>query len=131
MSFPLPPAALLYPHACTIYRKTENLNVITGVFEDFDGAVLASAVACYFQTGESVKGPNEFITDEEDNLFTLDIIHFADTVDVSTGDVLKQTTGPDAGRYYEVRGDAKMRTQFAQKLTVRGSRIPAAPDWVP
>jgi hypothetical protein len=71
------------------------------------------------------------VLDEEDNMFTLDIVHFASGTDVNVGDVLLQTTGPDAMEYWEVRGDVKNRTQFAGKLSIRAARLPVAPEWVP
>lgn len=131
MSFAQPPAALLYPHRCTIYRKTESLSATTGEFEGWTGVTASSDVTCYFQTGESVKAPEGFVLDEQDNLFTLDIVHFPSGTDVRTGDILKQTTGPDSNELWEVRGDAKNRTQFASKLTIRAARVPVAPSWVP
>jgi hypothetical protein len=130
MPFALPPATLLYPHRCTIYRSQENLAASGKSLPDTLLSTTAN-VECYFQTGESVKGPNGFVLGEQDNLFTLDILHFPDTVDVQVGDVITQTTGPETGRYWLARGDDQVRSQFAQKLRVRASRLGSPPDWVP
>lgn len=131
MPLALPPAAQLYPHRCTIYRPQENLDPDSGeALPDTLGSTTAN-VQCYFQTGESVKGPNGFVLGEQDNLFTLDLLHFPDTVDIQVGDVLLQTTGPETGRYWQARGDDQVRSQFAQKLRVRASRQPAKPGWIP
>jgi len=125
MPFTLPPVALLYPHRVDIWRRDEE-NQADG---ERDTSTVptrrATNAACYFQTGESVKGPQGFIVDESDNLFTLDIVRFPDTADLEAGDVLVQTTGPDAGHFWEVRGDPQKRAQFGQFLTVRASRTPA------
>ena len=126
----LPPAADLYPHRCSIYRSVETLDA-TGKPGAPGLAYVASDVLCYFQTGESVKTNAGFVLSEQDNLFTLDILRFPDTVTVTQGDVIKQTTGPEAGVYWLCRGDDKIRSQFGQYLLVRATRIPRKPEWVP
>lgn len=124
----LPPSGVRYPHRCTIWRKNEALDAQGR--PTYTWAAASTGVLCRFQTGESVKAPEGFVYDEQDNLFTLDLIHMPSSTSVRTGDVLKQTTGPDSGNFWEVRGDPQKRTQFADKLTVRASREPVAPDGV-
>lgn len=121
---------MLYPHRCSIYRPSVTIAGSGKVGSPTLGST-QTGVPCYFQTGESTKSPEGFVLGEQDNLFTLDLIHFADTADIQTGDVIKQTTGPQAGEFWESRGDEKIRSQFAQKLTIRATRKPTKPAWVP
>lgn len=127
-SLALPAAADLYPHVCTRYRHTEAFAA--------DGKPLAgtwasvTAIPCYFQTGRSVFGTNSGLYAEADNSEVLDTIHFASGTDVRVGDLLKQTTGPDSGEYYVVRGNPQRRSQIARKLIVMAAKLEIAPDGV-
>lgn len=130
MNLPLPPAAQRYPHRCTIWSNDVERNP-DKTFGGFGWTIVAEEVPCRFQTGESVKAPAEFVLDEQDNMFTYDVVRFAADGDVPrTGDVLKQTTGPDAGEFYLVRGEAKFRTQLANAAAVRCARTDDPPDGV-
>lgn len=120
----------LYTDTVTIYRATEN-RAGSGKPGALTWTAEASAVPCYIQTGESVKAPIIFINSEQDNLFTYDIFHFEASVDIQAGDILKVTGGAQAGDYYHVRGDQKIRSRLANKLSVRCSREPDPPHGVP
>lgn len=116
-------ATLFRAHRCDIWREAETLNA-DGTRAAPTWSRIATAVPCRFQTGESVKAPQGFIRTEEDNLFTLDLIHFNSDVSVGEGDVLVQTTGDEPGNYWTVRGDPQIRNLLAGKLSVRASRTP-------
>lgn len=130
MAFALPPAADLYPHRVTIWRYTESITALTGKIGAKTWATVATAVPCVFETAQSSHGNTGFIRDEGDNMFTLDKIRMAYTVDVQAGDVLKQTTGPESGGFWEVRGNPEQHSQFGQYLQILGSRLPKAPNGV-
>lgn len=124
MAFAQPPSALLYPHACNVWRRTETLD--GSGRPTYSMALVYSDEPCYFRTGESVKAPaGGILRDEQDNMDSLDVVSFASTADIQDDDELKQTTGPDVGAFFKVRGDPKFRTTFATKQTVRASRLPA------
>lgn len=119
-----------YPHACTIWTNDVQRNV-DKTFNGFGWAIVAAGVPCRFQTGESVKAPSEFVLDEQDNLFTFDIVRFAADGDVPRmGDVLEMTDGPERGAFYIVRGDVKFRTQMANAAAVRCARTDDPPQGV-
>jgi hypothetical protein len=114
--------SVLRNHTCDVWRETEGLNA-DGTRDTPTWARIADGVACRFQTGQSAKGPaGGFIVAESDQLDTLDQIHFELTADLQNGDVLVQTTGPDAGEYWTVRGDPKKQNTLIPKLSVRASR---------
>lgn len=125
----LPPAATLYPHRCTIYRQAA-LTATAGVPAAEALDTTTEEQECYFQTGESVLEPAPFAHLEQDNMFTLDLIRYPSGEAPLAGNILLQTTGPDEGAYWEVRGNEKKRSQFGQYETVRASRIPEPPAWV-
>ena len=111
----------LRPHRCDVWRAPED-NEDDGTRSVPVWGRVATSVRCRFQTGESVKSAHAGIVGEDDNLFTLDLIHFEVTADLQNGDVLRQTTGPDAGDYWIVRGDLKKQNVLLPKLSVRASR---------
>lgn len=120
----------LYTDQVTVYRRTENRSG-AGKPQAHTWTAAATAVPCYIQTGESVKAPVVFISSEQDNLFTYDILHFEATADIRTGDILKVTAGVQAGDYFHVRGDEKRRSRHANKRSYRCSREPTPPAGVP
>ena len=121
--------AQLFEHRCTIHRPVEGSGGLGDHTAPTD-SVAATAVSCYFETGKSQQGLTLFVRDEVDNLFTLDTVHFNVSVDLQISDVLEQTTGPDAGRYWAVQGNDQSRNELANKLIVLASRVPQKPDWV-
>lgn len=119
----------LYTDQVTIYRFTENLT--SGVPGAYTWTAIGTAVYCYLQTGQSVKSAaGGFVLDEQDNLFSLDIGHFEADEDLQTGDVIYVTAGPETGRYFNVRGDNQIRNRHANKLSIRMSRLDAAPEGI-
>lgn len=127
----LPPAADLYPHAFTRYRRSETRSA-AGKHTGFTLASTLTGQVGLFEVGQSAKGVQGGLLAEGDNLFTLDQIHTpASQEELQVEDVLLQTTGPDAGAYWTVRGDSQNYTQIAQKRIVRAARTPKKPNWVP
>lgn len=116
--------AIFRPHRCDVWRETESLNA-DGTRAPVAWERIATNALCRFQTGESVKAPDGFIKTESDNMFSYDLVHFDGSADVGEGDILRQTTGPDVGEYWTVRGDSQKRAQFADKLSIRASRTAA------
>ena len=131
MSWRLSPRQLrLYRDRVTIHRERESL-AADGQPTPSGHEIVAADVPCYIQMADSVKGPVDFVVDEQDNLFTYDQVHFPDGVPVRSGDVLEVTAGSQAGEFYTARGDAKRRNLHANKLMVRCNRALARPAWVP
>lgn len=130
MAFALPASSLLYPHAVTVWRYTESINATTGKIGAKTWATVATGVACVFQTAQSSHGNEGFLRDEGDNMFSLDKVRMVNGQDVQSGDVLKQTTGPEAGGFWEVRGEPEIHSQFGQYQQILCSRLPKAPNGV-
>lgn len=130
MAFSLPPSSLLYPNAVTIWRYTETINATTGKLSAKTWATVATGVACVFQGAQSSHGNTGFVRDEGDNMFTLDKVRMVNGQDVQSGDVLKQTTGPDSGGFWEVRGEPEMHSQFGQYQQILCGRLPKPPTGV-
>lgn len=120
----------LYTDTATVYRATEN-RAGTGKPGTKTWAAVHTALPCYLQTGESVKAPVIFINSEQDNLFTYDILHVEAGKDIRANDIVKITAGAQSGDYYHVRGDDKIRSRRANKLSLRVSREPTPPAGVP
>ena len=130
MSFALPPDSMLYPHRCTIWRYTETINATTGKVGAKTWAIVASGVLCNFETGTSNHGIAMLLRDEGDNQFSKDKVTFKLTADLKAGDVLKQTTGPEAPGFWEVEGEPQFVQQFGQYQQVMAAKKPAAPPGV-
>lgn len=126
----LPPAAVLYPHACTIYRFAES-RAASGKPNAHTLSTTQTGIACHFQTGQSTSDVHGALLDEMDNMFTLDKVRFDYATTVDIGDVLKQTTGPEAGVYWMVKGNQQVRSQFGDYITVFAVRLTNRPIWVP
>jgi hypothetical protein len=126
MAFKLPPDSVLYPHRCTIYRPVDTINGTTGKIGAKTYTTVATGVLCEFQSGQSNHGATEWLVDEGDNMYTLDPVSFKLTADVQSGDILRQTTGPEVGGFWRVGGNAQIKEQFGQFLQVPARRLPKA-----
>lgn len=125
-----PPVAHLYPHACNVWRGTESINATTGKIGATTWATAYTSQACYFETGSSTYTDVGGIIAERDQLFTLDAVHFPSTVTLMPGDVLKQTSGPETGQFFRIRGDTQYRTLFSAKGKIFSERLERAPSGV-
>jgi len=119
----------LYKHRCSIYRSNTPIDG-TGKPGAQVWSLIASDVPCYFQTGKSQHALVGFVRGESDNIFVLDPIHMEYTMDVRSGDVIKQTTGPEAGDYWIASGNPQIRSRRANKLMVECSKSEIAPPGV-
>lgn len=92
---------------------------------------VAKVVPCYCDFNKSFQTPDGglgFV--ESDNQFTIDTFHAEASVDVQTGDVIRMTAGPEAGKFWAVRGNPTIKSLLANKLSFLGSRDPNAPNGV-
>lgn len=131
------PQAALYTHQMKVYRATPTLSV-AGKLTGKTGAQVASLwenatsniMPCYFQPGQSFHGPQAGVLAEQENMLTTDTVHVHSDEDLQSGDVLLQTTGPDSGKYFEVRGQPQKRTLLAFKQAAPVTRLEKKPAWV-
>lgn len=120
----------LYQHTVNIWRETESFGA--------DGKPGAMAwtqqttnTACYCDFGESQMVPEAgVLLVESDNQFSIDTFHFEQSVDLRAGDILKMTSAPESGKFWTVRGNDQPKTRRANKLSVKASRTPSAPNGV-
>ncbi len=128
----LPPTATLYPHAFNAWRQTEATPAADGKPAlSLTWTQVYTAQACYFETGPGTDAFNDMLLQgERDQIFTLDILRIPDTVTLQSSDVIKQTTGPETGVYFRIRGDNRYRSQFGAFIRVFMSRLEAAPSGV-
>jgi hypothetical protein len=117
------------------YRQTADIwrpaNAMTG--SKMTGKTYSqveSDIPMYFETGQSQKGIVQIIQGESDNLFTFDTLHMEDGVDVRAGDWILQVTGPNAGEWWQARGDVQVREFLANKQKVLAARMAAPADLV-
>ena len=130
----------LYTHRCHIYRP--DTTVATGDAGGPAYALLASNVACYFQTDTSLDQPRIYGRDEHDILFTLDEIHMDRDQDVQSEDVLVNVTldGLDGaqtehyGKAWVVRGKPRaishQGARRAGKKQIYASQLRGLPSGV-
>jgi len=104
--------------------------VLTATVTTTTSEKVTKVVSCYGDIGKSQQGPNGVLMVENDNLFTFDEFHMEDTMDVNVGDVIKMITGPEAGEFWMVRGNAQIKNRRANMLKVLCSRTPTAPNGV-
>lgn len=116
----------LYAHRIDIWRKTEVIG-LDGKIGQPTWAKNAASVACYAETGQSQQGLDGPILDENDNLFTFDKFHAESSINIQVGDVIKMVSGPEAGKFWTVRGNEQHRTRRANKLMILCSREPLPP----
>ena len=128
----LPPTTDLYPHAFNSWRQTEASTAADGKPAlNLTWTAVYTSQACYFETGPGTDALNEgLIQSERDQIFTLDVLRVPDTVAMQSGDVIKQTSGPEVGVYFRIRGDNRYRSQFGEFIRVYMSRLEAAPSGV-
>lgn len=120
----------LYVHRVTVWRATEPVDATTGKPGATTWAVTSTAVPCYLELRQSLHAPADFLLAESENMDTTDLCHMEYTVSVDSGDVLKVTTGPETGSFYRVRGNPKIKSLFANKLSIQVTRMEAAPSGV-
>ncbi len=73
-----------YAHRCDIWKRTDTQDA-DGILTGETWAKIASAVPCYFDTGESFETPTPYGRDEGDNMFTVDHVYFDVDQDVDAG----------------------------------------------
>lgn len=121
----------VYRHRMTVYREVESIGAL-GQPGNSTGSTVMTDTPCRFQTGPSQFEPQGgVVLDESDNIMVLDHIHMEQGLDVKIGDVLLQTTGPEVGRHWRVRGSPQVREIHANKQSVLAARLEAPPGWVP
>lgn len=122
----------LYTARITVWRETEVIDGASGKVGSSTWAVVSALTGtpCYFQTGQSVKGIDGFFLDESDNMFTFDAVHMEIGLDIRRGDILKQTTGDDAGKFWIAKGDPQERSALANRQIVIAKKLPTPPEGV-
>jgi hypothetical protein len=124
--------AVLFVHRLRSWRGEEvreTAGILKGKILATTGEAVLTNEPCLFQVGQSNQSPAEsFIYDEGDNLFTLDPIYTEIGTDIKVGDIVQQTTGPDAGDYWLIRGNAQGREQTGHQK-VLATRLFDVPDW--
>lgn len=114
----------LYVHAVNIWRGTE-VRAADGKPTSISWVQQTTATPCYCDFGRSFQDlAAQLILAESDNQFTIDVFAFEAAIDVRLGDELKMTTGPEAGKFWKVRGHDQPKTRRANKLSVLCTRLP-------
>ncbi len=105
--------------------------VLTASVTTTTGEKVAKVVFCYCDFNKSFQAPDGGLgLVESDNQFTIDTFHMEASMDVQAGDVIRMTAGPEAGKFWAVRGNPTIKSLMANKLSVLGSRDPNPPNGV-
>lgn len=122
--------AALYGHTVNIWRYVETF-AADGKPGAWTWTQQTTNTACYCDFGESQMEPEAgVLVVESDNQFSVDEFHFDQVVDVRTGDLLKMTSAPESGKFWTVRGNDQPKTRRANKIKVKATRTPSAPNGV-
>lgn len=120
----------LYVNTVDIWRPSVTVNAVDGTPGARAWTKIASAVQCYFEFTPSQFAEAGGILVEEDNIFTLDVVHFEASTDVKAADVLKITAGPGSVGFWVLWGNAEYKARLANKLSIRGKKLEKAPTGV-
>lgn len=104
------PVSLFHRHTCNIARPSRTTDSSTGVVGDETYASVATAVACHYVLTQNDDDANEAAGRiKRRTALTEDEIHFATSVDIRSGDFIKNTTASskNLGTVHRVMGAAR------------------------
>lgn len=118
----------LYRQRINVYRPADAAKAADGKYQGLTWSFLHYALCCYIQSAQSSFGlMASALFAEGDNLFTLDQLHVAYSVDLKPGDHFQVIYGKGLGSWYVVRGNPQESDFHANKQMLRVAKIESAP----